>query len=130
VPATTIELSSVKAVLLPEPDAFGNNSARGYDQSLLHVSLVALDEEEPELPPGDDVLLLAVSAGFATEEQLARLALAALDTGQTIDGIVLVNPDLGDRTTGSFFENSAYNLNNMQGNRSGRISHSRPGTSL
>jgi hypothetical protein len=46
------------------------------------------------------VTLLAVTAGAATADDLARVALAADDTGHPIARIVVVDPDPLDRTTG------------------------------
>ncbi len=67
----------------------------------LNVSAVAVDAMRPELDPAPGVVLLAISAGFATADVLARLALAAVDIGHQFDGIVVVNPDASDDTTGS-----------------------------
>jgi hypothetical protein len=46
------------------------------------------------------VTLLAVTAATATAEELARAALAADDAGESIDRIVVIDPDPLDRTTG------------------------------
>jgi len=74
----------------------------GFDRfGGLTVSTVAVDAMRPELDPAPGVMLLAVSAGFATADFLARLALAALDTGHPIDGVLVVNADASDDTTGS-----------------------------
>lgn len=43
---------------------------------------------------------LAVSSGFATGDSLASVVLACLDAGQPLRGVLVVNPDPGDRTTG------------------------------
>jgi hypothetical protein len=45
--------------------------------------------------------MLAVSSGFATAESLARAALAASDAHSPFEGIVVVNPEPSDSTTGS-----------------------------
>lgn len=66
------------------------------------VSLHAVGTAKPPLPgPTGSVALLAVSAGFPTAEALARLALAIADTGCHIDGVLVVNPDPDDGTTGA-----------------------------
>lgn len=44
--------------------------------------------------------LLAVSAGAATREQLARIATRSAASGHRIDGVVVTNPDAADDTTG------------------------------
>jgi uncharacterized protein involved in exopolysaccharide biosynthesis len=74
----------------------------------LVVSVSAAGQTEPELDDAArDTTLLAVSAGFATVDDLARLALAALDSGHPIEGIVVVNPDPDDSTTGGVSEAAA-----------------------
>lgn len=67
----------------------------------LTLSLVAVDEAKPEPPASKGTNLLAVTAGFATPEALARVALAVSDVGPPLEGIVVVNPDPGDGTVGS-----------------------------
>jgi hypothetical protein len=44
--------------------------------------------------------LLGISAGAATEEQMARVAANAAAVGRDITGIVLADADPGDVTTG------------------------------
>ncbi len=44
--------------------------------------------------------VLAVSSGFATPETLASTALACVDAGYPIIGILVANPDSSDHTTG------------------------------
>jgi capsular polysaccharide biosynthesis protein len=87
---------------------------RGADQSIdgsgdltrssasnLTVSVTVLERQRPDFSSDHtSAHLLAVSAGFATTDELARLALAMADAGETIDGIVVVNPDLSDHTAG------------------------------
>jgi hypothetical protein len=68
----------------------------------LTVVLVVLDRRRPELvaPLLSEVTLLAVSAGSVTAEEIARAAVTVDDAGIRIDGMVVVNPDDLDRTTG------------------------------
>jgi hypothetical protein len=69
----------------------------------LVVHLAVIDRQRPILHVvGTDqaVTLLAVTAGAATADDLARVALAADDTGHPIARIVVVDPDPLDRTTG------------------------------
>jgi hypothetical protein len=66
----------------------------------ISIHTVKLDD----LDPGDFAgarLLLAVSSGFATADDLARLALGAADAGHILAGIIVVNPDPKDNTTGA-----------------------------
>lgn len=77
----------------------------------LVVSVSAVRRSEPQLDdttPG--ITLLAVSSGFATVDDLARLALAAVDSGHPIEGIVVANPDPDDSTTGGVSEASPHRL--------------------
>ncbi len=66
----------------------------------LVVSVVAVEPSRPELTSIVGPTILAVSSGFAVVDDLARVALAATKAGLGIDGIVVVNPDPGDTTTG------------------------------
>jgi capsular polysaccharide biosynthesis protein len=68
---------------------------------VVHVAVV--DRQRPELrvrAADHAVTLLAVSAGAATADDLARVALAADDARHPIARIVIVDPDPLDRTTG------------------------------
>jgi capsular polysaccharide biosynthesis protein len=71
------------------------------DHPELTVSLLAVDRSNPAVRPFGGTNVLSVSAGFATADDLARLALAAADAAQAVDGILVVNPDPQDGTTGS-----------------------------
>jgi capsular polysaccharide biosynthesis protein len=66
------------------------------------VVLAVVDRRDPQLGHAlrTATTLLSVSAGAATEEELARLAVAVDDAGHLIDGIVVADPDRSDRTTG------------------------------
>jgi capsular polysaccharide biosynthesis protein len=68
----------------------------------LTVVVVVLDPYAPEIPPPilTDVRVLGVSAGAATAEQLARVALAAAESGCEVSGILVADPDPEDRSTG------------------------------
>ena len=46
------------------------------------------------------VTVLGVSAGAATAEQLARVAVSAAADGRDIAGIIVADPDPADNTTG------------------------------
>ncbi len=70
-------------------------------QSHLTITVVALDRGRPHFEMSGGVLtLVALSTGVATSDDLARLALAATDAATTLDGIIVVNPDPHDYTTG------------------------------
>jgi capsular polysaccharide biosynthesis protein len=71
-------------------------------ENALTVSVEAVDSHDPQIP---DMLrttatVLGVSAGVATSEQLARIAVSAATDGREIVGILVADPESGDRTTG------------------------------
>ena len=66
----------------------------------LTVSVIAVDDAKPAVPVSEGATVLAVSSGFATAESLARVALAASEAGNALDGLVVVNPDPSDSTAG------------------------------
>jgi capsular polysaccharide biosynthesis protein len=68
----------------------------------LTIFLVVSDRSQPRLSDlsASDVVILCVASGTATEQELARVAVAVDDTGRRIDGIVVADPDQSDLTTG------------------------------
>jgi capsular polysaccharide biosynthesis protein len=68
----------------------------------LTITLVVADRRHPNLraTPASAATILSVAAATATEQELARLAVAVDDTGRHIDGIVVADPDQTDRTSG------------------------------
>ena len=68
----------------------------------LTIILVVVDRKQPDLgdAPASEATILSVAAGTATEQELARVALAVDDKGRSIDGIVVADPDQTDRTSG------------------------------
>jgi capsular polysaccharide biosynthesis protein len=70
------------------------------------VVLAVIDREEPTLVhlPRTAVTVLAVSAGAATAEDLARAAVIADETGRLLAGVVVADPDAMDRTTGRLLQ--------------------------
>jgi capsular polysaccharide biosynthesis protein len=68
------------------------------------VTCIVVDASQPKLPLVQAVgtTLLAVTAGFANADHLARVAIAAADSGVPIKGILLTNPDPDDHSTGRF----------------------------
>jgi capsular polysaccharide biosynthesis protein len=67
------------------------------------VVLVVVDRRDPVLPDGLDrtgACVLAVAAGAASAEDLARVAVKVDDAGMRIDALVVADPDDLDRTTG------------------------------
>jgi hypothetical protein len=68
----------------------------------LTIVLTVVDRLKPSLreTPASAATILVVGAGTATEEELARVAVAVDDAGRRIDGIIVADPDQTDRTSG------------------------------
>jgi capsular polysaccharide biosynthesis protein len=68
----------------------------------LTVYLVVVDRNHPHLgeTPDSPATILAVAAATATEQDLARVAVAVDNAGHRIDGILVADPDQTDRTSG------------------------------
>ena len=68
----------------------------------LLIYVTVLDRGKPSLgdAPVSEATILSVAVGTATEQELARVAIAVDDVGRRIDGIVVADPDQTDRTTG------------------------------
>lgn len=96
-----------RPALLPaaRPAQVDDDAEAGDDAQVeveLEVTLMVVDRLRPALT---DVVpaaatLLAVAPGTATREELARLAVAVDGAGHRIDGVLIADPDPGDRTTG------------------------------
>jgi capsular polysaccharide biosynthesis protein len=67
----------------------------------LVVTVVIFDGTSANLTSSDAINLLSITPNFVTADELARLALAAADKGFVLNGVVVVNPDPTDNTTGS-----------------------------
>ena len=79
---------------LPEPG--------GADLDLRVLAVVA-DPAEPVLPTfpiGTTVAVLSVSAGYASTDPLARVAIAAADAGAPLRGVLVANAGSEDLTVG------------------------------
>jgi len=72
----------------------------------LTVVVAVVDSRHPRLAAATPVTatVLAVSAGSATAEQLARVALSVTSAGADISGILVADPDPADRTTGRLLQ--------------------------
>jgi capsular polysaccharide biosynthesis protein len=68
----------------------------------LTVVVAVLDGRAPRAHgvPRTTTTVLGVSAGAATAEQLARVAVSAAEDGRDIAGVVVANPEPDDATTG------------------------------
>ena len=81
------------------PFSVGPN-VKGPDAAQLVVSMVVFDGESVTLAPSNTVNLLSISPDCVTADEVARLALEAADGGSALDGVVVVNPDPSDTTSG------------------------------
>lgn len=71
----------------------------------LTIVVAVADSRNPRMAAvAATATVLAVSAGAATAEQLARVALNLTSAGVDISGILVADPDPGDRTTGRLFQ--------------------------
>jgi capsular polysaccharide biosynthesis protein len=68
----------------------------------LIVAVLLVEAEKSTIPAAAPTTetVIGVSAGAATAEQLARVAVAAAADGRDISGILLADPDPSDRTSG------------------------------
>jgi hypothetical protein len=68
----------------------------------LLVVLVVVSRSHPSLQglPNTEALVLALSSGAASAEELALVAMAADDAGRHFDGVIVPDPDRLDHTTG------------------------------
>jgi capsular polysaccharide biosynthesis protein len=68
----------------------------------LAVVVSVVDARNPQVPGTmrTTATLLGVSAGAATADQLARMAVSAVSDGREITGILVADPDSADPTTG------------------------------
>lgn len=72
----------------------------------LVVELAVVDRQQPTFPDlrQADAVVMIVSSGGATEEDLARVAVAAYESGGRFRGVVLADPDVLDHTTGRLLQ--------------------------
>ena len=78
------------------------DNAREHPSVALTVLIAVVDERDPRVADRmrTSAAVLAVSAGVATAEELARVAVSAADSGRQIVGILVADPDPADSTTG------------------------------
>ncbi len=68
----------------------------------LTITLVVVDRKQPDLgdAPATVATILSVAAATATDQELARVAVAVDEAGRRIDAIMVADPDPMDRTSG------------------------------
>ena len=69
---------------------------------VLTVAVAVVDSRSPQVPDriGTTAAVIGVSAGTATADQLARVAVNAASSGREVTGILVADPDSADATTG------------------------------
>jgi capsular polysaccharide biosynthesis protein len=74
----------------------------GQLHAVLTVVVIVVDGETPQVAgtPSTTATVIGVSAGVATAEQLARVAMSAAGDRRQIAGILVADPEPTDRTTG------------------------------
>jgi len=82
--------------------AYDEGGDRVHPDTALVIVVAVVDDRVPKLPDPmrTNATVLGVSAGAATAEQLARVAVATAADGQEITGILVANPEPTDQTTG------------------------------
>src|SRR5262245_3833670 len=85
----------------PRPGLFVGEVPDGQAIDLTIILAVA-DRRQPDLgsAPPATATILSVAAASATEQELARVAVAIDEAGRRIDGVVVADPDRADRTSG------------------------------
>lgn len=99
--APTVALSELSLHTAP-PDEGGRSGNNLFPRAEVTVTLVVTDGGPVQLPTQGrrTIVLLAVSSGFATAEQIATTAVRCFDAGYPIAGVLVANPDPADGTTG------------------------------
>lgn len=72
----------------------------GDDSPRLLVSILVFDGKSEISATPDTINLLSISSNVVTADEVAHLALQAVDGGSALEGVVLVNPDPTDNTSG------------------------------
>jgi capsular polysaccharide biosynthesis protein len=82
--------------------AVAEDDSPDWPDAALTVLVTVVDSRAPQVADmiGTRALVLGVSAGAATADQLARVAASAADDGRYIAGILVADPEPGDLTTG------------------------------
>jgi hypothetical protein len=89
----------------------------------LTIVVAVIDDQAPQVSQviRTTATVLGVSAGVATAEQLARVAVSAASDGRDIAGIVVADPDSGDHTTGRLQESSRPAQRRVPARRTGTV---------
>jgi capsular polysaccharide biosynthesis protein len=79
-----------------------DGAIRDQARPALSVLVAVVDGQAPRVPDWmrASIALVGVTAGVATAEELARIAVSSADRGRPISGILVADPEPTDRTTG------------------------------
>ena len=98
------EQSAVQDDTRPNLQVGGDQADTADGAAWLTVTAIVVDVEHPEVefaPRRDDLItVISVSSGFASADQLARVAIEAADRGGPISGVLVANPAPDDQTSG------------------------------
>jgi capsular polysaccharide biosynthesis protein len=86
----------------------GDDDADSPRGAALTIVVAVVDDQVPQITQvmRTTATVLGVSAGVASAEQLARVAVSATSDGRDIGGIIVADPDSADHTTGRLPEQS------------------------
>ncbi len=89
----------------------------------LTIVVAVVDDQAPQVTHviRTTGTVLGVSAGVATAEQLARVAVSAASDGRDITGIIVADPDSGDQTTGRLPQTSRPTQRRLPTRRTGTV---------
>jgi capsular polysaccharide biosynthesis protein len=101
-PSVSSKRSSFLQVIVSDDGHASRQPDSPLAASALTVTVEVVDSQAPRIPDmmRTTATVLGVSAGVATSEQLARLAVSAANDGREIAGILVADPESDDRTTG------------------------------
>jgi hypothetical protein len=100
------------------PFTLGLKHIRDRAPQLL-VSIVVFDGKSDIFSPPGTVNLASISSNVVTADQLAQLALQAVDGGSALKGVALVNPDPGDNSSGLVEDDTLRPLRSRNDGRAG-----------
>jgi capsular polysaccharide biosynthesis protein len=126
--ATLCAACTVTPVVSPGPgqlritvgDDEETDSPRG---AAFTIVVAVVDDQAPQVTQviRTTATVLGVSAGAATAEQLARVAVSAASDGRDITGIIVADPDSGDQTTGRLPQTSRPAQRRLPTRRTGTV---------
>jgi hypothetical protein len=89
----------------------------------LTIIVAVVDDQVPQVAQviRTTATVLGVSAGVATAEQLARVAVSAAGDGRDIAGIIVADPDSADHTTGRLPQDSRSAPRRLPTRRTGTV---------